>query len=120
MEARWHRRGRQPRDTRRHRPIGRADSRTDGSRAGVTIPASVDPDQDATNTAIRNGCYLYLKHNQLSIHAQVYTTMASSTAIVPRRQPKAGCLALLSAAAVLASTSTASAGQDAGPTVRKG
>src|SRR4051794_39260744 len=46
--------------------------------------------------------------------------MSSSTAIVPCRQPKAACLALLSAAAVLASTSIASAGQDAGPTVRKG
>ena len=57
MEARWRRRGRQPRDTRRRRPFGRADSRTDGGRAGVTIPASVDPDDDARNTAIWNECH---------------------------------------------------------------
>src|SRR3954469_7787935 len=116
MEARWRRRGRQPCDTRRHRPIGRDDPRTDGTRAGVTIPASVDPDQDAPNTAIWNECHVYLEYEQLRINIRVTTTMSSSTAIVPRRQPKAGCLALLSAAAVLTSTSIASAGQDAGPT----
>ena len=46
--------------------------------------------------------------------------MSSSTAIAPRRWPDPGCLALLSATAVLASTSAASAGQDAGPVVRNG
>ena len=46
--------------------------------------------------------------------------MSSSTAIAPRRRPNAGCLALLLATAVVASTSAASAGQDAGPVVRNG
>ena len=46
--------------------------------------------------------------------------MSSSTAIAPRRRPNPGCLTLLSATAILASTSAASAGQDAGPVVRNG
>ena len=40
----------------------------------------------------------------------VGTTMSGATAIAPRRRPNPGCLALLSATAVLASTSAASAG----------
>ena len=53
-------------------------------------------------------------------HIPVGTTMSGSTAIAPRRRPNLVRLALLLATAALASTSAASAGQDAGPVVRNG
>ena len=56
VEAHQGRCRRQPRGTRSRRALWCADSWTDGGRAGVTIPASVNPDDDARITAIWSEC----------------------------------------------------------------